>query len=881
MRLYRILLLLYPAPFRAEYGEEMCEIFARAREREFAPVLWIRTVLETLANAAIVHADILRQDLRHTARSLRRSPGFAATAAIVAALGIGATTAAYTTVDYVLIRPLPFARQERLVRLLEDHPAQGLHNWDLSPANYRDWKRMSSSFERMGAYRSLSVNVVERENPQRLDGASMTADIWPILGVQAMLGRVFTEQEDRDGAAGTVVLSYGLWQDLFAGDGEALGRKVSLDGAPYTVIGVMPRGFYFPDREARLWTAMRFAPPDFLDRENSYLYGIGLLKPGVSMEGARAEMRGVTGELARLYPKVLSATGATLTPLRDTISPQSRLMLKALLGAAICVLLIACTNLANLLLARALARRRELAVRAAMGAGRDRLARQMLTESVVLAGLGGVLGVAIGVAALPLLVRLVPVSLPLDAIPSMNASVLLFALVVTLVTGIGFGIVPALRAGRGADRSALREGSRIDYLTLRSGGQPHERFRDTLAIVEISACVALLVCSGLLIRALWRIHAIDPGFRSENVLTLRTVLPMPKYEKVAARERFYRDVLSKARRLPGVTDAAYTSFLPMVMRGGLWPVEIAGRPRDPAKRQNASLRYVTPGYFAAMGIPLAEGRDVSGADSQPAAFRGPMPEAVTESDIPRVAVISRSFANQFWPGQDPVGRHFQIAFFDRAVFAVVGDVRVRGLEATSEPQVYLPSPQVPDGWMPWYPPKDLVVRASGKAEALAGALRRIVHEADPEQPVSDVRLLTDIVDAETGARSVQARALGAFGVIAAILAAVGIHGLLSFAVSQRTREIGVRIALGATRGQILGMILRRSLILAVVGTGLGAALALLTGRAMQSILAGVSPADTATLFAVAGMALLMVLGGSLMPALRAARVDPMLAVRAE
>jgi predicted permease len=874
MRLYRILLLLYPAPFRAEYGEEMCEIFARAREREFAPVLWIRTVLETLANAAIVHADILRQDLRHTARSLRRSPGFSATAALVAALGIGATTAAYTMVDYVLIRPFPFAHQERLVRLLEDHPARGLHNWDLSPANYRDWKRMSSCFERMGAYRSLSVNLVGRGNPQRLDGAAMTADIWPILAVQAALGRVFTEQEDRDGAAGTVVLSYGLWQDLFAGDGEALGSKVSLDGAPYTVIGVMPRGFYFPDREARLWTAMRFAPPDFLDRENSYLYGIGLLKPGISVEKARAEMRGVTGELARLYPKVLSATGATLTPLRDTISPQSRLMLKALLGAAICVLLIACTNLANLLLARALARRRELAVRAAMGAGRDRLARQMLTESVVLAGLGGVLGVVIGVTALPLLVRLVPVSLPLDGIPSLNANVLLFALAVTLATGIGFGIVPALRAGRGADATTLREWSR-------ASGQPHERFRDTLAIVEISACVALLVCSGLLIRALWRIQAIDPGFRSENVLTLRTVLPMPKYEKVAARERFYRDVLSRALRLPGVTDAAYTSFLPMVMRGGLWAVEIAGRPRDPANRQNASLRYVTPGYFAAMGIPLAEGRDVSSADSQPEAFRGPMPEAVTENDVPRVAVVSRSFANQFWPGQDPIGRHFQIAFFDRAVVGVVGDVRVRGLEATSEPQVYLPSPQVPDGWMPWYPPKDLVVRASGKAAALAGALRRIVHEADPEQPVSDVRLLTDIVDAETGARNVQARALGAFGVIAAILAAVGIHGLLSFAVSQRTQEIGVRLALGATHGQILGMILRRSLMLATVGTILGAAMALFTAQAMQSILAGVSPADPATLLGAAGLALLMVFAGSLVPALHAARVDPMRAIRAE
>jgi putative ABC transport system permease protein len=877
-RLYLLLLHLYPASFRAEYGSEMCAIFARQRGQAFAPVFWLRTILETVFNAAAVHAAVLGQDLRHTVRSWRRSPGFVLTAVSVAALGIGATTAAYTMLDYVLVRPFPYTHQDRLVQLLEDLPTQGMHRVELSPANYRDWKQMSTSFEQMAAYHSLSANLVDRDNPQHIDGASVTAEMFPMVGAQPLLGRFFTPEEDRNGAPGALVLSYGLWQELFAGDSGVLGRKISLDGAPYSVIGVMPPGFYFPNREARLWTAMRFSPGDFLDRGNLYLYGMGLLKPGVSIGQARAEMQGVTQELIRLYPKQLRSTGATLTPLRETVSPQTTLMLNALMGAAVCVLLIACANLANLLLVRGLARRRELAVRAALGAGRERLARQMLTESLALAGLGGGVGVLLGAAVLPLLARLVPVSLPLAEAPSMDLRALFFAIAVTFASGILFGAAPAWR-GRGVDANALRDNAR-------AGGSPHERLRSALVIVEIAACVTLLASTGLLLRALWRIRAVDPGFRVENVLTLRTVLPMPKYEKVATRDRFYRRVLSEARRLPGVTDAAYTSFLPMVMRGGLWPVDIPEHPRDPFERQSASLRYVTPGYFSAMGIPMLKGRDVADSDAQPEAFQGSKAGTVQEqdiplSDIPRVAVVSQSLADRYWPGQDPIGHHLNIAFFDRVVVGVAGAVRVRGLEQSSEPQVYLPYQQVPDRWMTWYPPKDLVVRASGNAAGLASVLRRIVHDADPEQPVSDVRLLSEIVGAETETRSIQARAVGAFAVIALMLAAIGIHGLLSFAVSQRTQEIGVRIALGATRSGIVGMIMRRGLMLAAIGVILGAGAAFFAGHAMQAILAAATPDDPTALMAALAVAVLMVLAGSLGPALRATRVDPIQAIRAE
>jgi predicted permease len=860
MPLYRALLHLYPSSFRSEYGEEMCAVFAREREQagSLGALLWIPTLFEILFNAAAVHLDILRQDIRYTARSLSQSPGFALTAAVVAALGIGATTAAYTMVDYVLIRPFPFAHQDRLVKLLEDHASLGAH-WELSPANYRDWKSMSASFEVMGAYRSLSVNFVKQDNPQRLDGASVTAEMFPMLGVPPLFGRVFSSEDDREGAPGTLVLSYSLWREVFAGDSGVLGREVSLDGVAYSVIGVMPEGFYFPNHDARLWTAMRLAPPDFADRTNCYIYGIGRLKPGTRLEQAAAEMQVVTGKLAGLYPKDLAHTAATLTRLRDDVSPQSRVMLNALLGAAICVLLIACTNLANLLMARSAARRRELAVRAAMGAGSERLARQMLTESMVLSAAGGVLGVLLGIAALPLLVRLVPVSLPLAQTPSIDLRVLLFAVVLTFATGIGFGVFPALRSGLGMDVSGLREG-------VRSGGGQRERFRSALVVVEIAACMALLVTSGLLIRALWRIQATNPGFNPNHTITLRTSLPMPKYEKVSTRARFYQQVLAGARQLPGVTSAAYTSFLPMVMRGGLWPVDIPERPQEPSNREFASLRFITPSYFAAMGIPVMSGRDVAESDTQ---------------EAQKVAVISESFARHYWPGENPIGRHFNISFFDRVVAGVVGDVRVRGLERTSEPQVYLPYQQVPDGWMTWYPPKDLVVRASGNAAALAPALRRIVREADPEQPISDVQTLTDIVEAETGARSVQLTVLGAFAAIAFLLAGIGIHGLLSFAVSQRTQEIGVRVALGATRSRIIAMILGQGLGLAVAGIGIGAAAALSAGQALQSILAGVKPGDAAAFLSAGLLAVTMVAAGSLIPALRAVRVDPMQAMRAE
>jgi predicted permease len=621
----------------------------------------------------------------------------------------------------------------------------------------------------------------------------------------------------------------------------------------------MPPGFHFPNRDAEIWTAMRFAEGDFEDRNDTYIHGVARLGPGVSLEEAHAELDVIAARLAREYPE-LAGTGANVVRLRDQVPERSRLLLVALVGAAMCVLLIACANLAGLLLARALVRRHELAVRTALGAGRERLVRQLFTESVLLSLAGAVVGLALAAAATPLAAQLVPTTLPIAETPGPDGRLLAIALLLTVVTAIGFGVLPALRASRDVDPHGLREGSRGAM-----GGQ-RERLRAALVACEVAVSVVLLVSAGLLVRALWRVQQVDPGFRPDGVLTLRTVLPRPRYESVALRERFYRSVLDEARALPGVTDAAYVSFLPMVMRGGIWSVTLDGQPEDPATTRMVSLRFVTPGFFEALGIPLVAGRDVGERD---------------RSDSPFVAVVSASFVRQYWPGVNPVGRRLRVAFQDREVVGVVGDVRVRGLEGASEPQVYLPSPQVPDGGLINYAPKDLVVRASADAGALLPALRRIVARADPQQPISDVRWLSEIVSADTAPRAVQVRVLAGFAAVAVLLAGVGIHGLLAFTVSTRAGEIGVRLALGAGRRDIVRLVVREGVVLAGIGLVIGASAAYAAGRGMEALLAGVRPHDGVTFAAAVLVAGGMTLFGCLRPTLRAVRVDPLRVMRVE
>jgi putative ABC transport system permease protein len=859
MRFYRALLHLYPASFRAEYGEEMAAVF-RARLRDAGAAgrlgLLASATFDVAANAAAVHADLLRQDLVYTARTLRRAAGFTVTAIVIVGIGIGANVAAFSLTDFVLLRPLPFPSPERLVTVTERMP--GYPRMEMSPSNFRDWKPAATSFEYFGVHTPVSANLVGSGEPLRLDGTAITVDALSALGVSPALGRRFVTGEDAVGAAATVIISDHLWRAAFGADPGIVGRTIVLDDVPREVIGVMPREFGYPTRRMEFWIPLSFPPNTFVDRGNNYLRGIARLKPGVSVEGARAEMDAIAARSRAQYPKENENVATSVTPLRDETARQARVMVAALSAAAFCVLLIVCANLANLLLARALGRRQELAVRTALGAGRERLARQLSTESLVLAVSGGALGIVVARAMVPLLWRLVPAALPTASTPAVDLRVLGFAAFLTIVTAIAFGLAPMLR-GRAGDVTDLREGGRTT-------GSGRERLRGALVAAEVTASIVLLVVTGLLVRALWNIQHTDPGFNPEHVLTVRTTLPLPKYAVTSRRFAFYERVLGEIQALPGVQRAAYITGVPMVARGGIWPVTIDGKATGRTDEQTVSVRFVTPGFFETMQVPMRSGHDVRESD-------------VMESEP--VAVVSESFARRYWPGQDPLGRGFNVALSDRVVVGVVGDIRVRGLEAPSEPQVYLPYKQVADGWFPNFVPKDLVVRSALPFEQLVPAVRRIIHDADPQQPLSDIRPMTEIIEGETASRSLQVRVLSGFAIVAFLLAAIGIHGVLSFAVSQRTPEIGVRIALGAQRRDIVRMIGRHGLVLLAAGLVPGVALAYAAARALDSLLIGVRPGDLPTFATAVAVTTMMAVLGTLLPALRAVRIDPLRAMRSE
>jgi predicted permease len=802
--------------------------------------------------------DILKQDVRHAVRTLTRTPGFAITATLVIAIGIGANTAAFSVADFVLLRPLPFRDPDSLVRLCEG-PRQG-GGWgcmnELSPSNYRDLKDRSASFEALGAFASSTVNLVGGGEPQRLTIAPVTAEVLRILAVSPFLGRVFAPDGDDD--RNTAVISYGLWQSQFGGNPGVLGQTASLDGTPHTIIGVMPPTFYFPTRDVEMWTPLVFREEEFASRTNTYIQAVGRLRPGVTFEQARAELSTLADALARDYPDTNAETGISFFRLRDNMSPRFRLMLISLGGASLCLLLLTCANLANLLLARAAAGERELAVRAALGAGRDRLVRQLLTHTVLLTLAGSLAGVLVAVVTVPLFSALVPSTLPVAAQPGVNLRVLAVAAAFTALIALLFGIFPALGAGR-AGFAALREGSR-------GGSGQKQRIRGALIALEVAVSVALLITSGLLIRAVWRVHAVDAGFVSTDVLTLRTSLPRPKYDSPFGRAAFYDRVLSGVRALPGVQSAAFTSGLPMVVTGLVTGVEVPGYDVRGARTDVVSHRWVTPQYFRTLGVPLRRGRDVEDADTR---------------DRPWVAVISESFAARYWPDQDPIGQTFRHRGNARTVVGVVGDVKVRGLERTSEPQLYLPAEQIADGWPAAFDPKDLVVRHSGPTEPLAAAVRRVVRAADPEQPISDIRTMDAVLAGDTAPRRAQLQVLGVLAFVAVLLSGVGIYGLLAYTVSQRGQEIGVRLALGADPARVGRMIVADGMRLALVGAVPGVFGAYAAGRGMSALLFGIAPGDPLTFATATGVAAFMTFAGAVVPALRAMRVTPMSVLKAE
>ena len=852
MRFYRLLLHLYPASFREQYADEMTAI-VRQRQRDTSGIghvaVGAAAVVEVLMNAPAVHWDIFKQDMRYAARTLARARAFSATAIIVIALGVGANTAAFSIADFVLLRPLPFPHADEIVRVCEGPRTGG--GWgcnnQLSPANYRDLKANNASFDRMGAFGNTAANLVGGGEPRRVTVTTVTPDVLPLLGVSPLLGRVF-EDSDRDSA----IISYALWQSQFGGRSDVLGQRVNLDGARYTLVGVMPRDFYFPTRQAQVWRPLILPNDAFVDRTDNYLEAVGRLKPGRTFEQVRTELTLIADRLARDYPDSNAETGVSVFLMRDNMAPRFRLMLLSLGGASLSLLLLTCANLANLLIARAAASEREFAVRAALGAGMDRLVRQLLTQTAVLTTLGGALGLGIALVTVPLFSKLVPPTLPVAAQPSLDLRVLAIAAGFTLLAAIGFGVLPALRAAR-TGFAALREGART------SGGRKH-RVRAILVTVQVTVSVVLLISSGLLIRAVWRVQSVDPGFSPAHVLTLKTALARPKYGETARRAEFFDGVLPAVRALPGVQSAGYTSGLPILVPGLITGVDISGQPVRNYRVGGVSHRWVTPQYFRAMGIPLLKGRDVADED---------------RFDRPYVAVVSASFVERYWPGQDPLGKTFKHLGKTRTVVGVVGDVKMRGLEHSSEPQMYLPAAQIDDDTPAQFDPKDLVIRHTGADAPLIDAVRQIVHAADADQPVSDPRSMDAVLDGETASRRAQLSVLAVLALVAVLLSGVGSYGLLAYTVAQRSVEIGVRLALGAEPSRVGRMIFADGVRLAVLGIVPGVLAAYAAGRGMSVLLFGVSAGDPIAFATAIAVVLLITFLGSVVPAFRAVRVTPM------
>lgn len=858
-RFYRALLRLYPRSFREEYAAELTHTFAE-RTREHGTVgAGLAAVADVVPNAIAAHWAILAQDLRYTARTLSGSRGFAIATVLVTALGVGANTATFSVADFVLLRPLAFPRPDELVRICEG-PRKG-GGWgcmnQFSPANYRDVKAANRSFAAMGVFTGRDMNLVGAGEPVRVSALAVTPEVLPLLGVRPLIGRFFDPTKNVQDEQ-TAMIGYGLWQTHFEGDPDIVGKTVSLDGTPFVVIGVMPSYFRFNTERVQLWTPLVLREQDFANRNNSYLDGIARLKPGVTFEQARADLDAISERMTKEIGSEMDEgeLGFSFFRQRDEMSPRYRTMLLALCGASLALLLLTCANLANLLLARSASRERELAVRAALGAGRERLMRQMLTESLMLALLGGVAGALLAWLAVPLLAQLVPSTLPIESQPTLNVRAFGIAALLSALTGLGFGLVPALKIGRRTGLEALREGTR--------GSGRRKGLRTTLVAIEVTVSVILLVASGLLMRAVWRVQATDPGFTSSNVLTMQTALPSPKYDDGQLRVQFYDRVLAEVRTLPGVQSAAYTSGVPMRMWGGITRITVQGMEVSRDDR-GASFRVVTPQLFSTLGIPIRRGRDFGAGDTR---------------DRQRVAVVSESFAKRWWPKTDALGQVFQDRNGTWTVVGIVGDVMFRGLERTSEPQMYVPASQA-DSIMGIYTPKDLVIRTARDPGSLIGPVREIIRRADAQQPVSNVRMLEEVVGDQTLTRRSQLRILIALSVLALLLAAVGIHGLLAFTVAQRDREIGVRLALGADPAAVARMVVGEGVRMALIGVIPGVAVAYLAARAMQSLLFGVPAADPITFSAVAVLCFAVVVIACLRPAWRAARIHPINALRAD
>ena len=810
----------------------------------------------------------LLQDLRYAIRTLLKQPAFTLVALLTLALGIGANTAIFGIVNAVLLRPLPYHEPDRIV-LLWSHWTNWTKTW-LSPPELADYQRQARSLEHVAAFSSTSFNLTAGpgSEPLRVLAAQVQSGMFAALGATTIAGRVFTADEDRPGHERVVMLTEGLWRSQFGSDPSIVGRTIDLDATPYTVVGVLPAALRLPLDYAnrtftQIWVPLALGPTDPQERGNHGLNALGRLTPGVSLSQAQAEIDTITRGFQQQYPNNYdTAFGLTLVPAPLEVFGDVRPALLVLLLAVGAVLLIACANVANLLLARSEGRQKELALRLALGAGRHRIVRQLLTESMLLALVGGVAGVALAYGLTQALVALDPLKIPRVQDIALDGRVLAFTAAVSLVTGLLFGIAPALQSARTDLQSVLKEGGRDSHVAT-------GWLRRVLVIGEVAASVVLVAAALLLARSFARLLDVNAGFNPAHVLTLRTSLPSATYTDAAAMVKAYTEVGRRLRESPGVLAAGAVTGLPLASTRGDWGIRIEGRPSDPRDNLAADWQVVTPGYFEALGTPLRGGRTFTDAD---------------RADTLLVIVINETMAKKYWPGVDAIGRRMRMGGSEWiTVVGVVADIHHRGLDMQPRPEMYRPHTQFRYGGpeAPAVSTMTWAVRTADDPRAATSYARAAIHAVDPKLGISDIATMDQVVADSTSDRRLNMLLFALLGSLALALATVGVYGVVAYSVSQRTHEIGVRMAIGAKPGDVVRMMVSEGGRLAVVGVVLGSVAALAGARLIRGLLFEVSATDPLTFAAVAAALLGVALLASYIPARRATRVDPMVALRGE
>ncbi len=819
--------------------------------------------------------ETIWQDLQYGWRMLRRSPGFAAIAILTLAIGIGANAAMFSVINTVLLRALPFPDAQRIVFIWETDPNRNIARGTASPAELLDWRDQSHSFEEISAWGAWYFTLTGNSEPEQVIGAHASGNFFRMLGISPALGRDFNSEDEKPGNNQVVIISYGLWQRRFGGDPGIVGRNILVDEKPFTVIGVLPRGFslFGNSRDLEAWLPYAFDRTQ-LNREDHSVVAFGRLRKGVSLQHAQAEMETIFARLKQQYPGVDQQNGVRLIRFRDDLTRNLKAGVLILFCAVGLVLLIACANIANLMLARAASREREIAVRASLGAGRRRIIRQLLTESVLLALMGGALGVLLAYGGLHLLRSTVPagggyVEIPHSEWLGLNWSVLAFTMAVSLITGVLFGLAPAIQISRSDLYESLKEGSRGS-----TGGRRSQFTRSALVVSEIAFSLLLLVCAGLLFRSFYILMSENLGFDPEHVLTAQVWLPDAHYPPGQPLMNFYQQVIDRMGALPGVKSASAVNFLPMSGWGDFCNFDIAGRPIAPAdKPYTAQYRVGDWRYVHTMGMTVKEGRDFTSAD-------GP--------DSAGVAIVNQALVHRYWPDENPVGKQIHLKFspartawqpFSRdswlTIVGVVGDVSEWEWGPEKIGQVYLPYAQNPSRIM------HLVMRSSRDPAALTSAMRQAVAAVDPSQPISEIHTMDDLLAAAISQRRLNMFLLGLFAAIATILAAIGIYGVMSYAVTQRSHEIGIRMALGAEPSDVLKMVVSDGMKLAVIGLLIGIVGASLLTRYLGSELYGIKANDPITYVGVALGLATVAAAACYFPARRATKVDPLSALRHE